>query len=187
MERLTAWVEAYRWKALAGLAAVLSLFVFVTSLIPHASSAYGRYRTWRQQQAKLASVANWEAQYLQLSTKKRLLQQRFATLYVSLPRSDHMSIILQVLQESADTAQVDLKHVRPTERISFAHHDALPFQVELAGAFHALGTFTSRIEQSPYVIKVEQLRFQRAASSPETLMAELVLSVIILKEQGAGT
>lgn len=186
MERVAVWVQAHPWKALAGLAAVLSLFFLITVLLPRASSAYGRYRIWQQQQAKIASVANWEAEYLHLSTKKRHLQQRFATLYVSLPKSNHMSIILQALQQSADAAQVDLYDVRPAERVAVTHYDELPFQVELRGAFHALGAFTSRVEQSPYVIKVQRLQFQRAASSSETLVAELSLRVIILKEQGGG-
>ena len=76
MERFAAWVQVHRWRALAGLVAVLSFFVFMTACIPRVSSAYGRYRTWRQQQAKVASAADWEAQHLHLSTKKQRLQQR---------------------------------------------------------------------------------------------------------------
>ncbi len=186
MERLSAWLQMHRWMAAAGFVAVLSVYILFAELIPRAATAYGLHRTWQQQQARIASVANWEVEQIQLSARKRLLQQRFATLYVSLPRSDHMSIILEVLQESADAEQVDPRQVRPTERVSFASYDELPFQVELHGTFHAIGAFINRMEQSPYVIKVKQLEMERSSTSPKTLVAELLLSVIILKEQGTG-
>ena len=95
-----------------------------------------------------------------------------------------MSIILEVLQESADAEQVDSRQVRPTERTSFASYDELPFQVELQGTFHALVAFINRIEQSPYVIKVKQLEFGRSSAASEIVVADVLLSVIILKEQG---
>ena len=186
MERLSIGLQMHRWKALAGFVAVLSLYVLVGELAPRASSAYGLYRTWKQHEARIASVTNWGVEQVQLNARKRLLQQRFAALYVSLPRSDHMSIILEVLQESADAEQVDPRQVRPTERVSFASYDELPFQVELHGTFHAIGAFINRMEQSPYVIKVKQLEMERSSTSPKTLVAELLLSVIILKEQGTG-
>ena len=171
---------------MAGFVAVLSLYVLVGELVPRVSSAYTLYRTWQQNEARIASVINWEVEQVQLGARKRLLQQRFAALYVSLPRSDHMSIILQVLQESADTAAVHVSEVRPAERMSFANYDEVPFEVILGGTFHEVGTFVSRIEQSPYVIKVKQLGLRRTSPSSAELVAELVLSVIILKEQRAG-
>ena len=97
-----------------------------------------------------------------------------------------MSIILQVLQESADSAAVHVREVRPAARTSFTNYDEVPFEVILGGTFHEAGTFISRIEQSPYVIKVKQLALRRTTPASADLVAELVLSVIILKEQRAG-
>ena len=186
MERLSLWVQMHRWMALAGFVAVLSLYVLLGELVPRAASAFEGYRTWRGQEARIASVTNWEAEQLQLAARKRLLQKRFAALYVSLPRSDHMSIILQVLQESADAEAVHLNEVRPTQRATFANYDEVPFEVKLRGTFHEVGAFIGRIEQSSYVIKVKQLQYQRASPSSNELIAALVLSVIVLKEQGKG-
>jgi type IV pilus assembly protein PilO len=172
--------------ALAGFVAALSLYVFLGEFLPRTAAAIERYRTWRQQEARIASVTNWEAEQLRLTTRKRLLQQRFAALYVSLPRSDHMSIILQVLQQSAEAEAVHLKEVRPAERATFANYDEVPFEVKLRGTFHGVGAFVGRIEQSPYVIKVKRLQYQRASPVSAELVADLVLSVIVLKEQGGG-
>ena len=187
MERLFVWVQMHRWMALASFVAVLSLYVLVGELIPRTASAFERYSTWRQQEARIASVTNWEADQLQLAARKRLLQRRFAALYVSLPRSDHMSIILQVLQESAEAEAVNLQEVRPAERATFANYDEVPFEVKLRGTFHQVGAFVGRMEQSSYVIKVKRLQYQRASPASTELLAELVLSVIVLKEQRKGT
>ena len=183
MDRLSVWLQMHRWMALAAAMAVLSLYVLLGELVPQVSNTYGLYRTWRHEQAQIASVANWEVEQIQLSAEKRLLQHRFAALYVSLPRSDHMSILLQVLQESADAEQIDLEQIRPAERTSFAGYDELPFQVELQGGFHAVAAFINRIEQSSYVIKVKGLQVRRASAKSAMLVADLALSVIVLKEQ----
>lgn len=182
MERLFLWVQMHRWMAWAGFVAGLSLYVLLGELAPRTAAALERYSMWQQQEARIASVTNWEEEQLQLAARKRLLQRRFAALYVSLPRSDHMSIILQVLQESADAEAVNLKEVRPTEQATFANYDEVPFEVKLRGTFHEVGAFIGRIEQSPYVIKVKQLQYGRASPVSAELIAELVLSVIVLKE-----
>ncbi len=163
--------------------ACLSLYVILGELVPRAVSAYEIYGVWQQQETRIASVANWEVDQRQLAARKRLLQKRFAALYISLPRSDHMSIIVQVLQESADAHGVEVKTIRPTARASFATYETLPFQVVLEGSFHQLGAFIGRIEQSPYVIKVRHLQFKRASPTSGGLVADLLLSVIILKGQ----
>lgn len=186
MDKLSIGLQEHRWRALAVGFAVLSLYVLLGELMPRMASAYELYRAWQEQEARIASVANWEKDQLQLAAQKRLLQKRFATLYISLPRSDHMSIILQVLQESADAHAVVVKEIRPTARASFANYETVPFQVVLRGTFHQLGAFIGRIEQSSYVIKVKKLQFKRASSTSDALVADLLLSVIILREHEGG-
>lgn len=184
MERVMTGFGEHRWRALAAAVAALSLYALFGELAPRVVSAYRLYRAWQHQEARIASVADWEDEHRRLAARKRLLQTRFAALYVSLPRSDHMSIILQVLQESAEAQQVDVREIRPTERTSFVTYDEWPFQVIVQGTFHQIGAFIGRIEQSPYVIKVKRIQFKRASPASASLTADLLLSVIILKEQG---
>ncbi|MDX1545802.1 MAG: type 4a pilus biogenesis protein PilO [Rhodothermales bacterium] len=180
------WFAHHRWRGLAAGVALLCVYGVLGELAPRAGAAYAAYGAWQRQEATIASMARWDEERQALSHRKRRLQQRFAALYVSLPRSDQMSTLLQVLQESASAAGVDVRHVRPAEHARFATYDELPFAVEVTGDFHALGAFINRIEQSPYVIKLKGFEIRRPAVAAR-LHATLSLSVIALHEQrGSG-
>lgn len=161
----------------------LSVYLLLADVGPRFAAAYTLFDVWQQQQATIASVEDWTMRQEQLDTRKRLLRQRFTDLYVNLPRSDQMSRLFQVLQESAGAVPVILQEVRPVERMTFAGYDELPFQLVLRGTFHEVGQFINQVEQSPYIMKVKQLRLQRTTTAAVTLRAEMLLSVIVLKEQ----
>lgn len=187
MHTRSEWFVHHRWRVLAAGVALLCVYGVLGELAPRAGAAYAAYEAWQRQEATIASMARWAEERQALSHRKRRLQERFAALYVSLPRSDQMSILLQVLQESADAAGVTVRHVRPAEHVRFAAYDELPFAVEVAGGFHALGAFISRIEQSPYVITLDGFEIRRPAVTAARLHATLSLSVIALHEQrGSG-
>ena len=184
MDRLHEWLHYHRWMALTAGVVLLCVYVCVGELIPRSMNTYNLFRQWQGQQDKIAAVEDWDTEQLALNLRKRQLQRRFAALYVSLPKSDHMSTILQVLQESADSSNVVIGQVRPTERVPFGTYDELPFEVEVAGPFHDVGRFINRIEQSAYVMKVKGLMLQRPSVASSRLHMTLRLSVIIFHEQG---
>lgn len=177
------WIRAHRWMVLAGGMALLGVYLLVADLAPRAASTYALFDAWRQQQARIASIADGAGGQTHLEARRRRLQERLADLYVSLPRSDQISGLVQVFQESAELVGVGLQEIRPTERTTFAGYDALPFQVVLQGSFHEIALFIHRIEQSSYVIKVRQVQLQRASISSNRLRADVSLNVIALKEQ----
>ena len=177
------WLQTHRWLALAGGMALLGVYLLVVDLTPRIASTYALFEAWRQHQVRIASVTDGTVKQAHLEARRQQLQERLADLYVSLPRSDQLSTLIQVLQESADAVGVGLQEIRPTERTAFAGYDALPFQVVLQGSFHEIALFIHRIEQSSYVIKVRQVQFQRASISSNQLRADVSLNVIVLKEQ----
>ena len=169
--------------ALAGGLALLGACLLATDLAPRAAAAYALFETWRQQQARIASVADGTQRQVHLEARRRQLQEHLADLYVSLPRSDQVSRLVQVFQESAAFIGVRLQEIRPTERTAFEGYDALPFQLVLQGSFHETTLFVHRIEHSSYIIKVRQVQFQRTSISSNQLRADISLDVIVLKEQ----
>jgi len=181
MAHLGTWIQACRWRALTGSAACLVGYLLIADGWPRAAWTYTSFGTWRQQRAKIASVAEWEVRGAQLDGRKRLLQRRFADLYVNVSSSDQISVLLQVLQESAAAIKIELREIRPAERMALPGYEALPFQVVLHGRFHKIGRFIDYLEQSPYVVKVQQIHLQRASPSSEELRAEVSFSVIVLK------
>ena len=180
------WIQAHRWMALTGGVALLSVYLLVADLAPRAASTYALLEAWRQQQVHIASVTDGAVRQTHLEAQQHLLQERLADLYVSLPRSDQISTLIQVFQESAEFVGVGLQEIRPTERTAFAGYDALPFQVVLWGSFHEIALFIHRIEQASYIIKVRQVQLQRTSISSNQLRADVSLDVIVLKEQQAA-
>ena len=183
MIRVRTWLQERRWLALAGCVAGLVVYVLLADFVPRAAKVYAVFDTWQEQQARILSLADATLQQEHLEARRRTLQGRFDRLYVNLPRSDQISVLVQVLQQSAEAVEVGLQQIRPAERKTFAGHDALPFQVVLLGSFHEIGRFINRVEQSAYVIKVEHVRLTRMRPPSKALQAEVRLNVIVLKEQ----
>lgn len=186
MGDLVTGLQVHRWGALALLAGLLAVGVVCTEVVPRAAGLVGQWRHWRVQQRKVASAAQWEVEKTHLQVRRLYLQQYFEDLYVSLPKSDQMSVILQVLQERAGEREVMLRQVRPAARVAHAGYDELPFWVELQGSFHGIGAFIDRIERSQYLIKVTDLEIRGEPVPHGDLQAAVSLRVIILKEKRAS-
>ena len=177
------WIQTHPWMALAGGMALLGIYLLVADLAPRTASTYALFEAWQQQQVRIASVTDGVVRQTHLEAQQQLLQERLADLYVSLPRSDQISTLIQVFQESAEFVGVGLQEIRPTEKAAFTGYDALPFQVVLGGAFHEIALFIHHIEQASYIIKVRQVQLQRTSISSNQLRADVSLDVIVLKEQ----
>ena len=183
MEHLLPWLSLHRWMALAGGMLLLSLYLLAADLVPRAASAYALFNTWSQQADRIASAKEGAAEEVLLGARRLELQEQLSDLYVSLPRSDQISTLVQVLQENAEATKVGMQEIRPSERSAFDGYDALPFQVVILGPFHRVSLFISRIEQSAYIIKVNRIHIERVGAQSDMLRADLALSVIVLNEQ----
>lgn len=187
MDALAHWYTQHRWLALTGLVVTLTAYGLLLEGIPRSQALYQLFQDLRTQRERVASVDTWQAEQFQIKQRRSFLETRFADLYVSLPKSDQMSIILQVLHQSALEAGITLQQVRPDDRIAYANYDELPFEVDCEGSFHGIGAFANAIEQSRYLMKVRQLRITRTPTEVDLLEGSLTLSVIILKDQnGTG-
>lgn len=182
MDTLFAWMRLHRWHVLTVFVLSAGGLLLVSDVIPRYVSAYELARDWQRQRAKLAEVAAWQTQKADIEAERDHLEARFNGLYVSLPRSDQMSAILQRWQQSADETGVVLRQVRPAERVSHPGYHELPFRIELNGPFHGIGRFVDALERSRYVMKVSSLALEREKETVDLLLAELSLSVIVFKE-----
>ncbi|MEM9664652.1 MAG: type 4a pilus biogenesis protein PilO [Bacteroidota bacterium] len=185
MNTVRHWYEQRRWQVLSGLFAGLIGVATLLEVQPRLASTYALYQDWSTAEAKLASVESWEAQQAELEGQYEQLKERFANLYIDLPNSDQMSVILGLLQEASQAENVRLKQVRPETRVLHDTHDQIPLAVSVQGAFGSISAFLNRIERSHYLVKVVALRFEQATPEGTVLDAEIDLSVIILKEADA--
>src|SRR5690606_26892489 len=135
------------------------------------------------QRAKVASAVTWEVEQTSLEARRLYLEQYFASLYVSLPKSDQMSVILQALPRYASAGEVRLEQVGQEERVAHETFDELPVSVALQGTFHGIGAFVDQVERSRYLMKVAGVDVEADPRPYPVLHARLQLRVIILKEK----
>ena len=177
------WLNARGWKAVTTGASILTVLLLYNIVLPRIIEARIIWRNWQDQKERVVLAVTWEIEKTNLATRQLMLEQYFENLYISLPKSDQMSVILQLLQRRAEELEVRLNHVRPGERKTHVNYDELPLQVELQGSFHGIGAFINQVEQSQYLMKLTELELVGTPAPYSNILAELSLSVIILKEK----
>jgi Tfp pilus assembly protein PilO len=95
-----------------------------------------------------------------------------------------MSVVLEVLQTQARRTGIVLRQVQPDAKQTFETYEVLPLDVSLSGRYHAIGRFVDLIEQSKYLMQVEQINMQTEDMVTDTLQTQLRLSLVTLREQG---
>lgn len=193
MDALSTWIDDHRWAALTIGVLLLSLYLTAGTLWPRFQATMTLYDAWQDNEDKLRSVTQWPVDQVRLQVRRRRLEKRFERLYVSLPRSDQMSIILETLQQNAHRSGVAIKQIRPGQRVAHATYDHVPFEMELRGTFHALCRFAHYVEQSRFLMKVDVLSIRseprRSASTTApipALSAALTIHVSILKQHASA-
>jgi Tfp pilus assembly protein PilO len=173
-----------RWITISLVGGLLVLGVLWTVVIPRARSAYQSYHTWQEKQNRIQAARSWKTQLAQLRREQKQLRQRLDSLFVSFPRGDQMSVVLEVLQTQARRTGIVLRQLQPDAKQTFETYEVLPLDVSLSGRYHAIGRFVDLIEQSKYLMQVEQINMQTEDMVTDTLQTQLRLSLVTLREQG---
>ena len=113
VETLSHWFTSHRWMALTALVLVLAGLVLSSEIMPRWQALWVQYTRWQEAEHRIADVETWDTEKVRIGHHKRMLRVRYEALYVSLPQSDQMSVILSELQQVADSVGVRLTHIRP--------------------------------------------------------------------------
>ncbi len=182
-DALAYWFSEHRWMALTAVVGMLSVMAFTYEVVPRWQALLLQQSRLQDAEGRIDDVETWDTEKVRIGLQRRVLRARYEQLYVSLPPSDQMSIILSELQQVADSVRVRLTHIRPADRLRNTRYDELPLEVELQGDYQGLLAFARQIEQSAYLIKIERLSLLAPEIIPGPLHAEIGLRVIILKEE----
>lgn len=96
----------------------------------------------------------------ELITENRELQRKLAELKEQLPPEAEVEILLKQVSELGGRTGLDFKLWKPTEKKPNASglYVEIPVNVEVAGAYHALGVFFDKISKLPRIINVSNIR-----------------------------
>ncbi len=176
-------LRRHPWALVTAAGGSLAAWLFVADVVPRLAEAVQVWTEWREDRARLTGVAAWEVEETNIRARRLYLQQHFESLYVSLPHSEQISVILQALQRYAGEFEVRLEQVRQGERVGHPTFDELPVDVELLGTFHGIGAFVDQIERSQYLMKVSAIEVEAVPEPRPVLSARIRLLVIILRER----
>ena len=181
MQLFRSWINWHRWQFVAILWVLLCLMLVYLELGPRLRLLMASYGAWRSNEQTIAGMSDWEAKSNVLAEKISDLEQRVTTLYVSIPRNDQMSVILDCLQRSSEGIEMVQRQIKTEAPLDYAAHQEQPLRILAGGTFHGIAAFIDRIERSPYLIKVTALEIKRGDVPGEMLNAALGLQAIVVE------
>ncbi|MEX2345039.1 MAG: type 4a pilus biogenesis protein PilO [Balneolaceae bacterium] len=161
---------------------ILSIYFLTGYIIPECKNTLQIYQNRQEQEEKIASVSNWENQLNQLNNQQKELEHFFSKIYVSLPDDDQMSAIINQIFNEAGAAHIQLNQMRPAEQTEFESHIQIPVAITLMGTYHEIGRFVNAIEQSDYLMKVDEIEIRAEQETGTPLAGQILIKVIILKK-----
>ncbi|MFK7849037.1 MAG: type 4a pilus biogenesis protein PilO [Rhodothermales bacterium] len=180
MSQLRTWVTLHYWQFVGCCWVVFCLLLVLIEILPRAIVVVDTRKEWKISEAEKLRMGTWEVKSLQLAQQTKVLEAQLDALYISVPRNDQMSVILDCLQKSSRDTGLSLQQIKTGTSVSKNTHEEQSISVIAKGTFHALGTFIDRIEQSPYLIKIKSLHIEREGKLKEELLAKLELQAIVV-------
>jgi len=187
---VTEYYQTYRWKACGVSVLVVSAYIIITVLIPKFEGIMAGYSYNQNLENKINSADNWQSQLATYNDQQKLLENVYSKLFVSMPRNDEMSAIVELIFSNGHKTGIKIHRITPVEtenQNSFTH---LTLLLKTEGSFHQMLTFINDLEQANHLVRVNRLTMS-AAENPMygVLNAEMQLSFMVLpknrKEGGA--
>ncbi len=106
------------------------------------------------------------------------LQRKLAELKEQLPPEAEVEILLKQVSELGGRTGLDFKLWRPTGKKPNASglYVEIPVNVEVAGAYHALGVFFDKISKLPRIINVSNIKMGNSKSEQNKVLIQTSFS-----------
>lgn len=180
MNSIALWINTHVWQFISYVWITLCLLLLFIEIVPRSTVLMDTYKEWYTSEKEIKKMDRWETKSVTLTRQAKTLEEQVDALYISIPRNDQMSVILDCLQESSDEIPLSLLQIKTGTPVSMSAHQEQPISVLARGTFHALGTFIDRVEQSPYLIKVKSLDIKREGKLKAPLLAQLEFHAIVV-------
>ena len=176
-------IDTYKWKALTGAVVLLFLYLVVGVVIPGFSGSWNTYQQLQMQQQKIDSADNWQQKRQRFNNQEEKLSGLYKQLFVSIPRNDQMSAIINLLVKQADDTEVTIREVVPLDRVDQEAFTLIPMDLKIKGEFHELLEFINGLEQANYLVRCTRLSMSAPKEYGESVLsASLRLSVTVIQD-----
>lgn len=181
MKWLKSWMYFHFWRFVTGLCILFFLWIIRSDIIPKWHALKMRMEVLEVNEQTLAEIDNWEIEKGKYAAQINLLEQQVEDLYGSIPRNDHISILLDKLKESSAGLSLQIREIHRKPPVNNKLQQEQTLHVVASGAFHEVAAFIDGMERSAYLINVASLHIERKSVWDSTVLAELDLRAIIVK------
>ena len=198
---MTSAQAASRW-VLVGLAilATLILWVYYAYVVQPMAQGIGRLREeLRRARIQASATEQAVARAPQLKREQEELTDEVAQLRNALPTERELASVIQFLSDLASQTSVKIQSVFPqrpadgtaSNRRAGAPAEPLyqevPIQIDAVAGFHQFGSFLSRAEHGPHMLRVRSLRISGNPREPQRHALKLVMVTYLTPGAATGT
>jgi Tfp pilus assembly protein PilO len=174
-------IDEFRPWLIAGIMIlVVSFILLVLVIIPNVSELSRRVNQFHVQNTKIENVVSWEDEFAKIDNQKKKLVEYLNQFYLSLPEEDRISTLISLLEHNAFSNNVDIKKIQPSNYIKNNSHLTIPLYLIIKGNYISLLNFIEAIEQSKYIIKIDNLNFKKEALDQAESNIELKMNVSVI-------
>jgi type IV pilus assembly protein PilO len=157
------------------LVTALSYFVFSLPFGPSISEVETRIKRTITEQARLErdftekqAIAN---DLNRFRKEKELLEQRLAEALAELPEEKHIDELLQVFQDRAQKAGLEIATITPEAEKSEGFYARIPIPMTVSGNFHEIATFFDSLGRLKRIVNVSEI----SMSAPKDIGGKMVV------------
>jgi len=162
------------------LVTALTYFVFSLPFGPSISEVETRIKRTVTEQARLErdftekqAIAN---DLNRFRKEKELLEQRLAEALAELPEEKNIDELLQVFQDRAQKAGLEIITITPDQEKSEGFYARIPIPMTVSGNFHEVATFFDSLGRLRRIVNVSEI----AMSAPKDVSGKMVVDAKFL-------
>ena len=198
---MTSAQAASRW-VLVGLAilATLILWVYYAYVVQPMAQGIGRLREeLRRARIQASATEQAVARAPQLKREQEELTGEVAQRRNALPTERELASVIQFLSDLSSQTSVKIQSIFPQRPADEAASNRLtgtpaeplyqdvPIQIDAVAGFHQFGSFLSRAEHGPHVLRVRSLRISGNPREPRRHIIKLVMATYLTPGTATGT
>lgn len=167
----------YTWRLISGGVLLSCILLILVVVLPYVSSTLEKYQVYSSQKESLQLVGDWSEQLEQLNKKQIVLNESMESMYIGLPKEQEFSSVVASLFSIAQSSNISISKIKPSESVLVGNQLRKEFSLDIQAEYHNLARFINRIEQSDYLINLQEMRVENATENSPLLETEVSFEI----------
>jgi Tfp pilus assembly protein PilO len=151
-------------------------------LVPKFETIMSDYNYNQNLENKISLADNWQSQLATYNEQQQLLEEVYSKLFVSMPRNDEMSAIVELIFSQGRKAGIKIHRITPVKPEKQSSFTELTLILKSSGSFHQMLKFINELEQANHLVRLNRL-LMSADENPVSgfLNSDIQLSFMVVQ------